>query len=147
MDRFMTDTPMPASSPMTRTVGVSGLGPVPMIPMMIGTGLLWLVWTDPAWGAQLSMIFPLSMLLAVMPRYRGLLDYRVVYLFSLTVWSFNHCYGIALLAHYSGALLQRYEDALTMYGYGVVLSTMLVLLFWKDKVAVGPVVASPRPGS
>lgn len=124
---------------MTRAtgVGVTGLGSVPMIPMLIGTGLLWLLWTDPAWGAQLSLIFPLSFLLAVMPRYRGLLDYRIVYLFSITVWSFNHCYGVALLAQNSGALLQQYNGALTMYGYGVVLSTMLVLLFWKDKVGVG----------
>ncbi|MEM5383448.1 hypothetical protein VSR68_07575 [Paraburkholderia phymatum] len=113
-----------------------GMGRMPLISMFVGFDLAILLAVDAALGAVFSILFPLCMFISVACRYRSLLDYRVVYLFALTAWSFTHCYGILVLLFQDGFQLQRYTSALTIYGYGVLLSTLLVLFFWKKNVVV-----------
>jgi hypothetical protein len=114
----------------------SEFGHVPLIPMLIGIESPLLTLVDPAWGAALSVLFPLSLFFAVARRYRNLLDYRVVYLFAMSVWAANHCSGIFLLLQGDSTLLRQYASAMSLYSYGVTASTFLVLLFWKDTVAI-----------
>lgn len=125
------------SSPRSLPSTVDERGRWPIVPIIIGLILMGLVSVDPASGAMLSVVFPLSLLITLTRNYRHLLDYRVVYLLGITVWSVDHCTGLFLLRHSAADLLHRYADALAMYGYGVLLSTFAVLVFWRDTVAIG----------
>jgi len=113
-----------------------GLARLPLVSLFVGVDLAILLPFDAALGAACSILLPMCMFISVAHRYRSLLDYRCVYLFALTAWSFTHCYGILVLLLQDGVQLQRYTGALTVYGYGVILSTLLVLLFWKDSAVV-----------
>ncbi|MFM0737515.1 hypothetical protein PQQ51_09770 [Paraburkholderia xenovorans] len=114
----------------------SHIGHVPLIPILIGIETPLLTLADPAWGAAASVLFPLSLFIAVARRYRDLLDYRVIYLFALSVWAANHCSGIFFLLQGDSTQIQPFGGAMSLYSYGVTASTFLVLLFWKDRVHV-----------
>ncbi|KXV16881.1 hypothetical protein CR51_00070 [Caballeronia megalochromosomata] len=117
----------------------------PVFGIVVGLLLLLLVYFDPMSGAMLSIALPLVLLLSRARRYRDFLDYRIVYLFGITVWSFDHCMGLFSLRNSADDLAHRCTEALAVYGYGVLLSSFAVLLVWRESVDVGTLIERAEP--
>ena len=90
---------------------------------------------DPPWAAVLAAGSPLIAAANYAKRYRDLLDYRIIYLLALLLWSYQPTFGLIGLLTADRSAVDSFNPVIFVhYSLGLTLSPLLVLFFRRPSV-------------